>query len=120
MDSIPPATTISASPVWVACAASDTALNPDPQTWLTVRAPTSTGSGGDGFSVYDADNAQRNLGRYDGEPKRSFIGADSVGLTGRISISCQRLPPGISEHYVLAHKVEVFGLRIGLAHQLTR
>ena len=38
MDSMPPATTIAASPVWMACAASATALNPEPHTWFTVRA----------------------------------------------------------------------------------
>ena len=41
IDSIPPATTISALPVWIACAASATAFNPDPQTLLIVSAATS-------------------------------------------------------------------------------
>src|SRR5712692_8711850 len=40
MDSIPPATTISDSPVCTACAASATAFNPEPQTLLMVIAAT--------------------------------------------------------------------------------
>jgi len=44
MLSMPPATTISASPVWIACAASITAFSPDPQTLLTVIHSTDTGS----------------------------------------------------------------------------
>jgi len=43
MLSIPPATTTSASPAFTAWAASITAFNPEPQTLLTVTAPTSTG-----------------------------------------------------------------------------
>jgi hypothetical protein len=41
IDSMPPATTISALPVWMACAASATAFSPDPHTWFTVNAPAS-------------------------------------------------------------------------------
>ena len=44
MDSIPPATTISASPARIAWVASMTALSPDPQTMLMVSAPTAGGS----------------------------------------------------------------------------
>ena len=40
MDSMPPATTIELFPVSTAWAASATAFNPDPQTLLTVMAPT--------------------------------------------------------------------------------
>src|SRR5437762_5367228 len=40
MDSMPPATTISDSPVCTACAASATAFNPEPQTLLMVMAAT--------------------------------------------------------------------------------
>ena len=40
MDSMPPATTTSASPVGMPCAASITALRPEPQTLLMVRAAT--------------------------------------------------------------------------------
>src|SRR5262249_27551829 len=40
MDSIPPATTISDSPVSTACAANATAFNPDPHTLLIVIAAT--------------------------------------------------------------------------------
>ena len=39
----PPATTIVASPVWIAWAASATARRPEPQTWLTPQAGTSLG-----------------------------------------------------------------------------
>src|SRR5262244_2676967 len=41
---MPPATTIELFSVWIACAASATAFNPEPQTLLTVMAPTSGGS----------------------------------------------------------------------------
>jgi len=40
MDSMPPATAMSTSPAWIACAASITALSPEPQTLLTVMAAT--------------------------------------------------------------------------------
>src|SRR5215470_8243617 len=40
MDSMPPATTISDSPSCTACAASATALRPEPQTLLMVMAAT--------------------------------------------------------------------------------
>src|SRR5947207_464407 len=40
MDSIPPATTISDSPSWTACAANATAFKPEPQTLLMVIAAT--------------------------------------------------------------------------------
>src|SRR5712691_9480887 len=43
MFSIPPATTTSLSPALIDCAASITALRPEPQTLLTVKAPTLTG-----------------------------------------------------------------------------
>ena len=43
MFSIPPATTSSLSPALIDCAASITPLSPDPQTLLTVNAPTLTG-----------------------------------------------------------------------------
>ncbi len=43
MFSMPPATTTSASPTWIAWAASMTALSPEPQTLLTVIASTSQG-----------------------------------------------------------------------------
>jgi hypothetical protein len=49
MLSMPPATTTSASPARMACAASITALRPEPQTLLIVNAPTRVGhTGGDG------------------------------------------------------------------------
>ena len=44
MDSIPPATTISASPAKIMFAASLTHLRPDPQTTFNVTAGTSIGS----------------------------------------------------------------------------
>ena len=44
MFSVPPATTAWASPHWIAWAASITAFMPEPQTLLTVVAPTETGS----------------------------------------------------------------------------
>ena len=43
MLSWPPATTMVASPVWIAWAASATARRPEPQTWLTPQAGTSLG-----------------------------------------------------------------------------
>ncbi len=43
MLSWPPATTIVASPVWIAWLASATARRPEPQTWLTPQAGTSLG-----------------------------------------------------------------------------
>ena len=43
MFSVPPATTVRASPHWMAWAASITALSPEPQTLLTVVAPTAGG-----------------------------------------------------------------------------
>ena len=43
MDSMPPATTTSASPARIACRASITALRPEPQTLFTVNAPTVSG-----------------------------------------------------------------------------
>ena len=43
MHSMPPATTTSASPAQMAWAASITALRPEPQTLLMVRASTSQG-----------------------------------------------------------------------------
>src|SRR5688572_975016 len=44
MLSWPPATTMVASPVWTAWAASATARRPEPQTWLTPQAGTSFGT----------------------------------------------------------------------------
>src|SRR3712207_8034526 len=44
IDSCPPATTIRASPVRMAWAASATARRPEPQTWLTPQAGTSFGT----------------------------------------------------------------------------
>ena len=44
MFSVPPATTTSASPHRIAWAASITLFSPEPQTLLTVVAPTETGS----------------------------------------------------------------------------
>ena len=44
MFSCPPAMTICASPLRIACAASITALSPEPQTLLIVIAGTVTGS----------------------------------------------------------------------------
>ena len=44
MFSVPPATTAWASPHWIAWAASITAFMPEPQTLLTVVAPTEAGS----------------------------------------------------------------------------
>ncbi len=44
MDSMPPARSTFASPALMACAASITALRPEPQTLLTVKAATETGS----------------------------------------------------------------------------
>ena len=44
MLSIPPATTISASPARIAWAASITALRPEPQTLLIVTQPTWSGT----------------------------------------------------------------------------
>ena len=44
MLSMPPATTISALPVWIACCARATAFSPEPQTLLMVMAPTLSGS----------------------------------------------------------------------------
>ena len=44
MLSVPPATTTSASPQRTACAASITALSPEPQTLFTVCAGTDSGS----------------------------------------------------------------------------
>ena len=41
MLSMPPATTISESPVWMPCAARPTAFSPEPQTLLIVIAATS-------------------------------------------------------------------------------
>ena len=46
MDSMPPATTTSASPSRTACAASITALSPEPHTLLIVSAPTVVGQPG--------------------------------------------------------------------------
>ena len=43
MLSWPPATMMSASPALIACAASATAFNPEPQTLLIVIEPTVTG-----------------------------------------------------------------------------
>jgi hypothetical protein len=43
IDSIPPATTISASPRRTACAASIAAFSPEPQTLLIVSAPAVSG-----------------------------------------------------------------------------
>ena len=43
MFSVPPATTISASPARIDCIASWTALSPEPQTLLTVKDGTSIG-----------------------------------------------------------------------------
>ncbi len=44
MDSMPPATTSRASPARTACAASMTALSPDPHTLFTVSAGIVAGS----------------------------------------------------------------------------
>ena len=43
MFSVPPATTISASPALIICAAIDTALNPEPHNIFIVNAGLSTG-----------------------------------------------------------------------------
>ncbi len=43
IDSMPPATTISASPSWMPCAAIITDFRPDPQTLLMVTAETPNG-----------------------------------------------------------------------------
>ena len=48
MFSVPPATTTWASPHWIAWAASITAFMPEPQTLLTVVAPTEPETGADG------------------------------------------------------------------------
>ena len=47
MLSWPPATTISASPAWIACPAIATARRPEPQTWLMVSAVFSFGTPAD-------------------------------------------------------------------------
>ena len=44
MLSMPPATTMPASPARIAWSASMTAFNPEPQTLLTVTAPTDSGN----------------------------------------------------------------------------
>ena len=47
MLSMPPATTSDASPARIAWSASMTALSPEPQTLLTVSAPTESGKAGE-------------------------------------------------------------------------
>ena len=88
MFSVPPATTTWASPHWIAWAASITAFSPEPQTLLTVVAPTRGGqAGADGRLPGDV-LAQAGAEHVAEDDFVDLVGADAGPLQRRLDRRC--------------------------------